>query len=138
MATTLEKFTELQKQLASLKGDAIKELQARAADLEKELEGVRAQLANLVGEEQAAPAKRRGPKPGKRAGRPAKAKKGSHKEFSDAAELKGVLTKAGGKLNRKGFTDAGYSLKSAKAIAKTEPKTFGIQESGAQGSVWIK
>lgn len=123
--------------IAEIKSQLTKALQERRAELTAELESIDQELA-LLGDSPEPKGKKRGSKPGKRAGRPAKGKTGAHKDFTDAAELKGVLTKAGGKLNRKGFTDGGYSLKSAKAIAKAEPKTFGIQESGAQGSVWIK
>jgi len=59
--------------------------------------------------------------------------------IADAKELKALLSKADGKkLNRKGINDAGYSLKSALAIAKADPKTFAFEQNGPQGTVSLK
>ncbi len=56
-----------------------------------------------------------------------------------ARDLAGLLKNAPGKrLNRKGFIDAGFSLKSALIVAKADPETFGFQQNGPQGEVWLK
>jgi hypothetical protein len=68
----------------------------------------------------------RGEKVGRKAAgtdgtKPPKANFGSEKELADV--LKGAPDR---KLNRKAFNDAGYSLASAIAIAKEDPKKFGF------------
>jgi len=42
------------------------------------------------------------------------------------------------KLNRKGFIDSGYTLKSALLIAKGDTRTFGVKQKGPQGEIWLK
>ncbi len=65
--------------------------------------------------------------------------KPAKKDFSSVEELTDVLTKAPGrKLNRKGFSVVGYSLKSAIGLARQNPKSFDFLRKGPQGEVWLK
>jgi hypothetical protein len=127
--TALERIAEIQANAAAevekLKGDALSALNEEKKGLLDLVKKIDKQIEELTG---------KAPKAGKRAS------SGSSKaDFADAKELKAVLNKADGKkLNRKGFNDAGYSLKSAIAIAKADKATFGFEQNAAQGSVWIK
>ena len=68
----------------------------------------------------------------------ARAAKGSYREFANSAELADTLRKNGGTLNRKGFNNAGYSLKSAIQLAKANPGEYEYTQTGPQGSVTLK
>jgi len=119
--------------IAELKSQLAEALQERRAVLVAELANLDRELALLNGKPASkSEGKRRGRPPKaarKRAGRPRKAKTGA---FADTGELKSLLSKADGKrLNRKGFNDAGYSLKSAIAIAKVNPSAFGHEQNRA-------
>ncbi len=108
----------------------VEDANAKLATAKQKLsEGVPPELASLLKPSKAGASKK---------GRSSKS--GDPKaDVADAKELKTLLNKAPDKkLDRKGLNALGYKLKSAKDIAKAEPKTFGVEESGAQGSVWLK
>jgi|GEM_PF-5278867 hypothetical protein len=130
--TALEKIQEIQaraeQEIKELRQQAISEVVRKLAEakaLVKELEAQYTQLTgkNLKGESVDASRPARSSKP----------------DIGSERELIELLQKAPGKrLNRKGINDAGYNLKSALAIAKASPKTFGFSQNGPQGEVWLK
>lgn len=67
-----------------------------------------------------------------------RAPKGNYREFSNSTELAELLRKSGGTLNRKGFNQAGYSLKSAIQLAKANPGEYEYTQTGPQGTVSLK
>jgi hypothetical protein len=129
--SALEKIQEIQtraeQEIAELRQQAVSEVVRRLAEaksLVRDLEEQYTQLTgkNLKGEPVAAPKSR-----------PRRA------ELSNEADLVALLKGAPErKLSRKGINDAGFSLKSALVIAKASPKTFGFEQNGPQGAVWLK
>jgi hypothetical protein len=129
--SALEKIQEIQaradEEIRELRQQAISEVVRRLAEaktLARDLEEQYIQLTgkNLKGES-LAPAKTR-------------AARAALTSESDLVEL---LKKApDNRLSRKGINAAGFSLKSALAIAKAAPKVFGFEQNGPQGAVWLK
>lgn len=108
------------------RSEALADLKQKRKETQAVLDSIDEEIAELTGKSQKT----------RRSGHSAGNGKAA---FADTKELKGLLSKAEGKkLNRKGFLDAGYSLKSALVIAREDKATFGFEQKGAQGSVWLR
>ncbi|MDR3401121.1 MAG: hypothetical protein P4L99_01380 [Chthoniobacter sp.] len=120
-------LADAQAEADKLKAEAMAELKEKLKAAQNVARSIEMEIEELTG---------KAPKAGKRFGGVIGNAKNS---FADSKELKALLAKADGKkLNRKGFNDAGYSLKSALQIAKADKATFGHEQNGPQGSVWLK
>lgn len=131
MASALEKIQQIQakadQEIKQLKEQAVSEVVRRLSEAKQLVKDLEAQYTGLTGKNL------KGETVGSK--KPAIVRE----VFTDPEGLTVALQKAPEKkLNRKGFSDAGYSLKSALAIAKKNPKTFGFEQNGPQGSVWLK
>ncbi|HEY5814643.1 MAG TPA: hypothetical protein VIT23_18560 [Terrimicrobiaceae bacterium] len=136
MATTaLEKIKAIrekaEKEVEAIKSEAVSELSKRIGEAREHLRGLEAEYTELTGRNV------RGERVGRRGGsdgtRTPKADFGSDRELVDL--LKGAPNQ---KMSRRALNEAGYSLASAIAKAKEDPKKFGFEQNKAQGSVWLK
>jgi hypothetical protein len=119
-------------EIEKIKGEVVSEIAKRRSALKEELDALDKEYAELTGKTV------RGERVRRVAGVAATAKS-PKADVGDDKELAEILKKAEGhKLNRKGFMDAGYNLKSALLIAKADRKRFGFSQNGPQGEVWLK
>ena len=133
MATSaLEKIRAIQekaqKEIEAVRDEARSELSKRIGAAREHLRALETEYAQLVGRNvKGERVKKSGGGGGPKA------------DFADSKELSAILRKAPeSKMNRKAINDSGYSLKSAIGIAISDPKTFGYEQRGPQGSVWLK
>jgi len=114
-------------EISKLKTEALAELEDKRKAALATVRGIEDAIAELTGKSTRA---KRGSGGSPKAG---------HPDVASPATLRSLLNKAEGKrLNRKGFNDAGYNLRSALALAKADEKTFGYKQNGPQGEVWLK
>jgi len=128
--TALEKIKEIQskaeQEIKDLKQQAVSEIARKLADAKSLIKDLEVQYADLTGKNV-------------RGESVAKRPVSNKASITNAKDLSELLSKAPGKkLNRKGFLDAGFSLKSALVVAKADPKTFGVSQNGPQGEIWLK
>ena len=129
--TALEKIQEIQsraeQEIRELRQQAISEVvrklsEAKALVIELEAQYIQLTGKNLKGE-------------AVESGKP----RSSRADLASEKQLVEILEAAPGRrLNRKGINDAGFSLKSALGFAKAAPKTFGWEQNGPQGEIWLK
>jgi hypothetical protein len=132
MATTaveryLEKKAKQKEELEALRQDAISELSTLRSELKAELARLD-KMYEKVAEKTVT-------------GEPVSKKSvatGPRADFADVKELVAVLKKNGGRMNRAAINAAGYNLKSAIDLAKSDGKVFGYEQKRSQGSVWLK
>lgn len=129
--TALERIQEIQakadQEIKELKQQAVSEVVRRLADAKQLVKDLEAEYIALTGKNLK--------------GETATSKNfvSPKNAFTTVERLKNVIsTVSAKKLNRKGFSEAGYSLKSALAVAKDAPTIFGYEQNGAQGAVWLK
>jgi hypothetical protein len=134
MATTaFEKIQaikeEAEKKIEALKAEAISEIAKRRSVLLEQLKAVDEEYEQLTGKSV------RGERVRKAGSDGTKTPKA---DVGDERELVDLLKKADGhKLNRKGFGDLGYNLRSAKVIAKSNEKLFKLDENGPQATITL-
>lgn len=130
--SALEKIKQIKekadKEIEAIKNEARSELSKQIGEAREHLRSLEADYAVLIGRNV------KGERVSKKTGAA-----GPKADIGDEKELTEILKKAEGhKLNRKGFNDQGYNLRSAITIAKADGKKFGFSQNGPQGEVWLK
>ncbi len=130
--SALDKIQEIQakaeREIQELRQQAVSEIVRRLADAKSLVQELEAQYTALTGKN----LKGEAVTGNKRA-------RLERSSLADASQLSDILAKSPDKrLNRKGINAAGFSLKSALNLAKANPKTFGFEQNGPQGEVWLK
>lgn len=117
------------KEIEAIKAEAVSEVVKRISETKELLASLQAEYGELTGKDFKGRRVRKATRGGSTS---AKA------DVNDEKELADILKKAdGNRLNRKGFNDLGYNLRSAIKIAKSDKK-FGFSQNGPQGEVWLK
>ena len=126
--SALDKIKEIeqraQDEIKALRAGAVSEVVKKISEAKELLANLQQQYTELTGRDFS--------------GKPVAPTKGKYAEVTDPETLEKLLKQGGGKLNRKGFTDLGYSLKSALKVAKATPQRFAFTQKGPQGDVSLK
>ena len=114
-----------EKEIEAIKDEARSELSKRIGEAREHLKSLEAEYAELIGRNVRGDRVRKST-----GGASVKA------DVGDEKELESLLKRAPDQsLNRKGLNDLGYNLRSAKVIAKNNPKKFKVVEKGPQATI---